>query len=236
EGYRQLLATVGYGVPNLFHALQCGQNSLTLIAQQHIQPFGKNDKGGDKTNAMHIFRLPWPVQALQDLPPQARVTVRITLSYFIEPSPQEVGWKDRYRYPSHGLRWDMLRPGERRGPFINRITDAMAQDEEDDGDEDEAGPGASQDKRWTIGFNTRSRGSLHADIWMNATAAEVALCDLIAVYPTIGWWRKRKHLGSLEKQTRYSLIVSIESDNQKVNVYAEVANKVAVTITPDVLT
>lgn len=236
DGYRQLLSTVGYGVPDLQRALQCGQNSLTMIAQQHIQPFSKKPGGGDKTNAMHVFGLPWPVEALQALPPTARVTVRITLSYFIEPSPQEIGWKDRYRYPSHGLRWDMMRPGEERGAFINRITDAMAQDEEDDGDEDEVGPVVGQDNRWTVGFNTRSRGSLHADIWMDATAAEVAMCDLIVVYPTIGWWRRRKHLGSLEKQTRYSLIVSIESPDQDVNIYTEVANKVAVPVAPQVLT
>jgi len=235
EGYRQLLATVGYGVPDLRRALECGQNSLTLIAEQWIQPFGKKPDGGDKSNAMHVFRLPWPTETLQELPPQARVTIRITLSYFVEPSPQEVGWKDRYRYPSHGLRWDMKRQTESQPSFISRITAAMAQDESADERDDEASPGLGSDSRWTIGFNTRSRGSLHADIWMNATAAEVAACDSIIVYPTMGWWRKRKHLGSLEKKTRYSLVVSIESADQSVDIYTPVAAKVTVPIAPTIL-
>lgn len=235
EGYRQLLATVGYGVPDLHRALACGQNSLTLIAEQWIQPFGKNSKGEDKFNAMHVFRLPWPTETLQELPPQARVTVRITLSYFVEPSPQEVGWKDRYRYPSHGLRWDMKRQTESQLSFISRITAAMAQDESGDERDDETSPEQSSDDRWTIGFNTRSRGSLHADIWMNATAAEVAACDSIIVYPTMGWWRKRKHLGNLEKRTRYSLVVSIESADQTVDIYAPVAAKVTVPIAPIII-
>ncbi len=234
-GYRQLLQTVGYGVPDLERALACGQNSLILIAQQVIQPFGKKPDGGDKTNEMHVFRLPWPVETLQELPPEAKVTVRITLSYFVEPSPQEVGWKDRYRYSSFGLRWDMMRQTEDRAAFINRITAAMAQDEEDGERDDEADPQAGQDTRWTIGFNTRSRGSLHADIWLDAAAADVAACNLLAVYPVIGWWRKRKHLGSLEKKARYALVVSIESADQEIDIYTPVAAKVAVPIAPNVL-
>lgn len=234
-GYKQLLAMVGYGVPDLQRALACGQNSLTLVAQQSIQPYGKKSGGGDKNNEMHLFRLPWPSEALLDLPPESRVTVRVTLSYFIEPSPQEVGWKDRYRYPSFGLRWDMKRPTDDRSAFLRRITAAMGRDEDAEAGDDEPDPQLGQDNRWTIGFNTRSRGSLHADLWEDATAADVADCGLIAVYPTIGWWRRRKHLGCLEKHARYSLVVSLETADQTVDVYTPVAAKVAVPITADVL-
>lgn len=236
EGYRQLLATVGYGVPDLHRALASAKSSLTLVAQQYIQPFAKKPDGGDKTNAMHLFRLPWPTETLLELPSQTRVTVRITLSYFVDPSPQEIGWKDRYRYPSFGLRWDMMRPTEDRSAFLRRVTAAIAHDEEGDERDDEADPQSGQDTRWTLGFNTRSRGSLHADIWMNATAADVAACDLIAVYPTIGWWRKRKHLGKLETQARYSLLISIETADQSIDIYTPVANKVGLPISLDILT
>ena len=162
--------------------------------------------------------------------------MRITLSYFVDPSPQEIGWKDRYRYPSFGLRWDMMRPTEDRSAFLRRVTAAIAHDEEGDERDDEADPQSGQDTRWTLGFNTRSRGSLHADIWMNATAADVAACDLIAVYPTIGWWRKRKHLGKLETQARYSLLISIETADQSIDIYTPVANKVGLPISLDILT
>jgi len=129
----------------------------------------------------------------------------------------------------------MKRQHETRAVFINRITTAVSQDEgREEGDED-ADPESSQDKRWAIGFKTRSRGSLHVDLWADATAAEVATCGLIAVYPTMGWWRTRKHLGFLEKHARYSLVVSIESADQNVDIYTPVAVKVAVPIAPIIL-
>ena len=234
DGYRQLLASVGYGVPHLDRALACGRNSLVLIAQQSIQPFGKKEKGGDKTNEMHLLELPWPSETLLDLPPSARVSMRVTLSYFIEPSPQEIGWKDRYRYPSFGLRWDLMRPRETRASFLRRITATMSREDEADEGEDESDPQSGLDDRWSIGFNTRSRGSLHADIWQDVTAADVATCNLIAVYPTIGWWRKRKHLGYLEKHARYALVVSLETADQSVDIYTPVAAKISVPIAVEV--
>ena len=37
--------------------------------------------------------------------------MRVTLSYFIEPNPSQRG-NSRYRYQSHGLRFDVKRPTE----------------------------------------------------------------------------------------------------------------------------
>jgi len=235
DGYRQLIQTVGFGAPNLNRALASARNSLTLIAQQEIQPFAKKDGGGDRTKDMHVFSLPWPKQALLDLPPTARVTVRIALSYFVEPSPQEIGWKDRYRYSSFGLRWDMIRRNEQLDSFIGRISTAIANDEQSDGRDEEESPEIGSDDRWTVGFNTRSRGSLHMDMWMQASAADVATCEHLIVYPVIGWWRKRTRLGSLEKKTRYSLVVSIESEDVNVDIYNPVAVQVATSIAPTVV-
>jgi len=53
--------------------------------------------------------------------------MRITLSYFVEPSPGEVGWKDRYRYASHGLRFELNGPERTRqillhGSIERRVT------------------------------------------------------------------------------------------------------------------
>jgi hypothetical protein len=40
---------------------------------------------------MHLHQLPWPTEVLEDLGP-TQVSMRVTLSYFIEPSPNNIGW------------------------------------------------------------------------------------------------------------------------------------------------
>jgi hypothetical protein len=139
----------------------------------------------------------------------------------------DVSWKNRYRYQSHGLRFKMIKPGEPEHDFIGRVNAAM---QDDDNDGDESLGRKQSDQRWLIGSQTCSRGSVHSDIWQDATAAEVAGCNLIAVHPVIGWWRERKHLGKVEKATRYSLIETIETPAEDIDIYTIVESKVAVTI------
>ena len=45
--------------------------------------------------------------------------MRVTLSYFVEPSPEEVGSRDLYRYPSHGLRFELNGSGESEADFVH---------------------------------------------------------------------------------------------------------------------
>ncbi len=42
------------------------------------------------------------------------------------------------------------------------------------------------------------------------------------VYPVIGWWRERSHLGKWNKNTKYSHIVSIMTPEEKVDIYTPV--------------
>ena len=65
---------------------------------------------------MEIHEIPWPKEELLKLG-DVKVEMKVTLSYFIEPSPWEVGWKDKYRYPSCGLRFE-VNNGESRENFI----------------------------------------------------------------------------------------------------------------------
>ena len=133
---------------------------MTLIAQEELQPFDEKDGGsGYKTKEMHLYDLPWPKEVLLHLPSQTNVQMRITLSYFIEPGPGEIGWKDRYRYASHALRFDVKSPNETNDDFIKRINVAVRS-------EDEGHPGTqSASDHWTIGSNGRDKGSIHSDIW-----------------------------------------------------------------------
>jgi len=150
------------------------------------------------------------------------VRLRVTLSYFIEPGAGEIGWKDKYRYQSHGLRFDINNVGEEENEFRKRVNVEAR-------DENEEVNGNSGSNRWVIGANNRSNGSIHSDYW-EGTAADLATCNLIAVFPIIGWWRERKHLGKVENSTRYSLIISLETPEQDVELYTTVKNMIEVPI------
>ena len=161
-----LLRIAGYGVPNIGRALYCAANSLTLISEAEIQPFIKESGKQPKTNEMHLYRLPWPTETLQELG-ETQVKMRITLSYFIEPGPGEIGWKDRYRYMSHGLRFKINSPTENEDEFIRRINTAVRDDEHGRPDTN------SPFRHWVIGSDNRNKGSIHSDIW-EGTAADLA--------------------------------------------------------------
>ncbi len=219
----KLLRICGYGVPDYNRAISCVQNRLTLIAQESIQPFDKKDSGGYRTKDMHIHKLPWPQDVLIGLG-ETPVKLRVTLSYFIEPGPGEIGFKDRYRYPSHALRFDVNSNSENRQDFLARLNNA-ARDEEYDRD---TAPSSGSD-RWLIGKNNRQFGSIHSDIW-KGTAAEIATCNLIGVYPVIGWWRERHHFQRWNRRARYSLIVSLYTPEETIDLYTPIAVQLKIPI------
>lgn len=218
----KMLRTCGYGVPKRTRAIQSATDSLTLIAQQSIQPFEMNEKKAFRAKDMHLFELPWPTDALRDLPGQTPVTIDITLSYFIEPGPGEIGWRDKYRYRSHGLDFNLKKPTETTEEFIARLNKAARED--DDADYG----GSSID--WTIGVQKgRSRGSVHRD-WVTLTAAEAVDANVVGVFPRSGWWKERSWLGRGDKDTRYSLIVSIRTQAVGVDIYTPVAVALAAAV------
>lgn len=219
--YRKLLRVYGFGVPELERALYSKESALTFVAQEFIQPFGFNDKNQPETNEIHFFNLPWPKEILLEMG-NIPVRLRVTLSYFIEPGAGEIGWKDKYRYQSHGLRFDINNVGEEEDEFRKRVNVEAR-------DENEEVNGNSGSNRWVIGANNRSNGSIHSDYW-EGTAADLATCNLIAVFPIIGWWRERKHLGKVENLTRYSLVISLETPAQDVELYTTVKNMIEVPI------
>ncbi len=46
----------------------------------------------------------------------------------------------------------------------------------------------------------------------------------------IGWWRERNHLGKCESRTRYSLIVTIKTPAEEVDIYTSVAQQIGVAV------
>jgi hypothetical protein len=215
-----LLRHCGYGVPSLERALWSAADSLTLIVQDELQPFEKTTSGV-KSRDMRLHTLPWPTQALLDLG-ELQVKLRVTLSYFIEPNPGERGEADQYAYHSHGLRFEVRRPGESVNGFLGRIN-RLARDEE------YGTATSSGDANWALGDQLRRRGSLHVDIWQG-TAADLADRGVIGIYPAIGWWRRRTRLERFNRLARYALVVSIEAPEASVDLYALLAAQIGIEV------
>ncbi len=220
--YRRLLRRCGFGVPDLGRALWSVGNSLTMVVEERLHPFERVGAKQPKLRDMHLHNLPWPSEALEALG-GTTVEMRVTLSYFIEPNPSRRGVRSRYRYESHGLRFDVKRPHESVDDFRKRIN-AAARDEEEGTDR-----GRDSDPSWLIGKQARHKGSLHGDIW-RGTAADLASRGWLAVYPAVGWWKTRQALEKYDKVARYALIVSIKAPEVDVDLRTEVANRIGVPV------
>lgn len=217
----KVLRFCGYGVPDFERACWSASNLLTLIAQDEIQPYDKVD-GDYKTRHVNFHKLPWPIEQLHDLK-GTLVELRVTLSYFIEPNPGERGWRGRYRYASHALRFEVRKAGETESDFKKRVNIAAREEEE------MKSSFGGTDAGWHFGSNIRHRGSVHSDRW-SGTAADLADHDLIAIYPVVGWWRERPHLGRWDRKARYALVVSIISPSTSVDIYTPVKNQIEVAV------
>ncbi len=222
--YNNLVRHCGFGVPDLEIAKWSVFNSLTMIVQDSLQPFQRVGKNEPKFRDMHLHRLPWPLAELEALG-ETTVQMRVTLSYFIEPNPSERGFKSRYSYESHGLRFDVRRPTEGKDEFRARINAAAR-------DEDYGTRSKDDGEQWWIGKQNRHKGSLHSDIW-EGKAVDLARRGVLAVFPVAGWWKNRKKLERYNNTAHYSLIVSIHAHEVEVDLYTGVANQIPVLVTVD---
>jgi len=210
-----LLRHCGHGQPDLLRGLRTARSAVTLVVQDEFQPFRK----GEKTNMMRFHTLPWPKDTLESLG-AASVELRVTLSYFVEPNPGTRLTNDRYRYGSCHLRFDVQRPHETDQIFRERINKA-------DRPAGYAVQRGTDSDAWTVGSGNRHRGSLHQDTW-RGTAAALGSKPCIAVYPVSGWWRLRPHLKRYEDRVRYSLVVSLRSPEQAVDLYTPIATELGI--------
>ncbi|MFO0869467.1 MAG: S8 family peptidase [Pirellulales bacterium] len=215
------LRCYGFGVPDSERALSSLSNSATMIVQDELQPF---DKMGDdvKTRDMHLHRLPWPIAVLQGLG-EVPVRMRVTLSYYIEPSPGRRGWNRKHRYQSHGLRFEVKHPLETAVAFHKRLSRAAWDDDEEQPDN------VSDDRNWELGSRLRCKGSIHSDTW-TGTAAELASCGVLAVFPVTGWWKERPHLERWNRSARYALLVTLETPRVDVDLYTPIATAIGVPV------
>lgn len=229
------LRCYGWGVPNLMECLACEKHFATMIIQDTIQPFCfKEDGRKTATKEMRFHRLPIPKERLAEIGDEP-VKMRITLSYFVEPSPGRKGWNKNHRYASHGLRFAVLRPLEDIATFQKRISrDFWDFDSEDSSKRERPATLAAEDRHWAIGEFGQTKGSLHSDFWFG-TASQLAESDAIAIVPVTGWWRERPNQGCVNNTTRYSLIVTIKTQNTEVELYNWVANEIGIPV-EDIIT
>lgn len=223
---KTMLRCVGHGVPSLERARYSANNALTLIVQDTLQPFKKpSAKASEnpKLNEMQLYQLPWPVEELRKLPPELDIKLRVTLSYFIEPNPGRRGYRQRYSYQSHGLRFKVINPGQPMINFraaINKIANDTVEDYQ----------GVEGDKGgWLFGTNLKTFGSLHSDTW-TGSAADLADMHTLAVYPVGGWWKYRAGEERWQNRVRFSLIVSIDVPDSEVDIYSEVENLIETSV------
>jgi hypothetical protein len=220
-----LVRHCGFGVPDLNRATWSVENSLTLICEDQLHPF-RREKGKEPTlRDMNLHRLPWPLEELRALG-ETQVEMRVTLSYFIEPNPSQRGFSSRYRYESHGLRFDVKRATESEGDFRARIN-AEARDEEERTRTSGGDPG------WIIGKQNRHKGSLHSDIW-RGSAADLASRGVLGIYPALGWWKTRPRLARYDRPARYTLAVSIRAPEVDVELYSAIASQIETAVTVEV--
>ncbi|MGK0270560.1 MAG: hypothetical protein ACI88H_001207 [Cocleimonas sp.] len=212
----RLIRIAGYGYPNLQKAIYSGNKSVNLVIEDQIQPYTPEGT----MNNMLLYTLPWPENELFKLA-EEEVKLRITLSYFIEPNPGQRGWDNKYKYNSFGLRFDLNSAEEDSDEFVCRINKKFK----------ESNPNIdkteSDSKKWLLGQNLRNNGSIHSDVW-SGTAQELAEKKYIAIYPVSGWWKSLKSEKRQSSIGKFSLIVSIETSKNNLDIHNEIENIISI--------
>jgi hypothetical protein len=215
---KTLIRRYGYGVPDLDRALKSSNSDLTMVIEDQLTPF-KKDGSVIKTDKMNLHSLPWPKEKLEQLG-EAKVELRVTLSYFIEPNPGERGYKRKHHYASYGLRFQVKKPLETDQQFQNRINKATREEEKNIS-------GIKEEDNWFLSPHLRSQGSLHSDIW-TGTAVDLASRGMIGVYPVGGWWKEQTQEERHDQPVRYTLIVTIRVPEIECDIYTPVSNLILI--------
>lgn len=211
------MSLCGYGTPDETRALFSSERCATYVFENELTPF-KVDHGRNTYNHLHFYDMPWPKDLLTQMGTE-NVKMKITLSYYVEPSPGFAGRTDKNRYPSAKLSFDIKTATETQAQFLKRISKA------------EGEPTSRNDtNRWMIGKRKRERGTVQSD-WIECTATEMADVGQIVVYPGKGWWKDRK-LENVANAIPYTLIVSIETQETEIYtaVEAAIANAIGIPV------
>ncbi|NRD08853.1 S8 family peptidase [Rathayibacter agropyri] len=199
-----LRRSIGHGSFDWSRAALSSESRPVMVYEGSLQPKVINiDKS--ITRQVVLIQLPFPSTILRDLGPEP-AELHVTLSYFVEPSESE----RRSKYAGVRLRWDMQGPNETPEEFAARIN-ALAREEDH--------VTHTSSYKWDLGADERSRSSVQHD-WLEGPAASFAGDRLIAVYPVLGWWDRRK--GFEQRTIDFSLVASLEVFSD-VDIYAPIS-------------
>lgn len=207
-----MLRRYGWGTPTEDRVLYSTDQAVTLVVQDEFVPFDGDDF---KIPSFRLHDLPWPTEVLQDLG-DTQVDLRVTLSYFVEPTASRRGWRRRYAYPSHQLRFEVQDPLETESQLVQRVN-REARTEEAGGRPQGGQVG------WLVGPNQRNLGSIHQDIWQTS-GVELAESGKLAVFPVGGWWKNNTAKERVDQPVRYALVISLKTSEQDVDLYTPIAN------------
>jgi len=213
----------GYGLPSYDRAAASAKNHLALITQSPIQPF--KVQGTRKFNECHYYSLPWPKEILEQLQ-NTEIKLKITLSYFIEPSPGLSASIDPQRYQSYGLRFDLRRKGETKTAFKKRVNKFERETPQDRN-------AVNDDGNWVLGPKAIAAGSLHCDV-LTGPAIDLLSRDTLCIYPVGGWWRNRASKEICEKFGRYALVVTIQTPDTTIDLHTPIQALVETDIDIDI--
>ncbi|MFI0154364.1 S8 family peptidase [Streptomyces lydicus] len=224
EVMRQVIRRYGWGVPTAERIRSSASNAVTMIIQNTLVPF-KRVKGGQVRLAeLKLHELPWPLEQLRELA-ETTVDLRVTLAYMIEPNPGRRGMLGRYSYTSHGLRFAIKGPTESGDAFQRRLAEQAEHESDGIGN-----PTAFEShSHWLVGPRFRNLGSLHADIW-RGSAAELADCGTLAVYPVGGWWKANKRNDRIGLPVSYALLISLRTPEVSTDLYTPIATQLGVPV------
>lgn len=216
------LRRYGYGIPQTDFLFNSFSNRPCAIIQDYLDPFDESTKVKDSPvfGDLNHYNLPWPEEALKEIYDK-EVKLRVTLSYFIEPSPSERPPQTKYNYTSHGLKFELKLPNDTEAEFLSRVGSQI------DIDDDLGNFGSANDDpiKWRLGPRSRNRGSVISDVW-EGTGSELASQNMIAIIPQGGWWKFRNRFPDNEKpryksRIRYSLILSLITE-EDVDLYTPI--------------
>ena len=190
----------------------------------------RHDGRAGRVRAVHRRRLPdadVPTARARGLSTRSparwgRRGLACPLSYFVEPSAARRGWRRRFAYASHGLRFELRGPNETTPEFVRRVNrDATVE-------EDGGRPPSSGSDNWTVGPNQRNQGSLHQDTWSGHGAQLAGSGGVLAVHAVGGWWKNNGRKDRIELPVRYALIVSLRTQAPEVDIYTPLATALSV--------
>lgn len=215
------LLACGHGVPDENFAIGCTKDRATVVVEGAVPvseiewvPKKKVPKRPTTpreeprpVRKMPLFRFPIPDLGVGADDPE--VELRVTLSYFAEPSK----YFGRVNH-GMGLWWDMQGPQENETDFLARVNRLIRSQGLGD-------PRGSFD--WVIGIQRRKRGTVQSDR-CRGPMSKFAGHKLIAVIPKLGWWDSDEpaRYGPL----RFSLIATIIG----ANIYTAIRAKVEVPV------